>query len=723
MTFQITDLFLEIKIISITLSIVYLFFSIGFFPFIFLKKIKSLYLLIAPSIGLALISNFSVLLSLLGLTSKHIFYISLPFILISIIFQFKYLLNNFHSIFRLIKKNYILLLFPIIFVLVTGIYSRPLITEKFLTTVSMGNLDSFGYNLVSDFFKNHSLKTINKLDELPNINGYMANVEKSNRWGTFLAQSYLSSIFNVQSFQIFYVLSIALTLIILISTVFIFRNLSSYSIPTILFLIISIALNPNFYYLVTQSFLSQLIFINYLLLFPFFINKILKPKKINYLNILITTLFLTAILLNYSEGLIIVFFIIFVYCFLLVLKNNNLFGKIKRLFLILIFTLVINPFSLIWAMKAIIFQSQFVGIAGWSFPYIISLPEMIGLQDVNKNIPELNTLLILNFIIILILLLGIQTKKYHKILISFLLGGLMSIVFFLIIKNNSYAHYKISSSLIPIVSIIFFIGINKIFYQFPNKHKAQFLLMFLIIFTALNIYNSKEAFIKSYTNYASVNSEMRKLKLTKITTNKYYFLTDIPNNYWPTIWASYFQPQKQILSDKNYDVYVSARKPEESFNITTLPILYLSSEKEFIENHFPISEKIMNTNYYNISTFNNLLMFDKGFDNNEYISKNKLFRWMTEEGIIKIFNGKDSSKQLCINLTSFQNNETIQFSLDNKTINKIVVPPINFIKSCFNLKPNTINTLKLTPVDHVRINTSASDPRNLIININNFSFN
>jgi hypothetical protein len=347
---------------------------------------------------------------------------------------------------------------------------------------------------------------------------------------------------------------------------------------------------------------------------------------------------------------------------------------------------------------------------------------MIGLQDVHKNLPELNTTLILNFIIILILLLAIQSKKYQKILLSLLLGGLMSIVLFLIIKNDSYAHYKISSSLIPIVSIIFFIGINKIFFKFPNNHKT-ILLIFLIIFTVINLYNSKESFIKSYTTYASVNSEMRKLRLTNITTNKYYFLTDIPNNYWPTIWASYFQPQKQILSDKNYDVYVSVRKPDESFNITTLPILYLNSEKEFIENHFPISEKIMNTNFYNISTFNNLLMFDKGFDNNEYISKNKLFRWMTEEGVIKIFNGENSSKQLCINLTSYQNNETIQFSLDNKVLNKVIILPLNFTKYCFNLKSNTINTLKLTPIDHIQTNTNPLDTRDLIININNFSFN
>lgn len=699
-----------------------MFFSIGFFPLVFLKKIKSFYLLIAPSIGLALISNFSVLLSLLGLTSKHIFYVSLPFILISIIFQFKYLLNNFHSIFRLIKKNYIILLFPIILVLVTGVYSRPLITEKFLTTVTMGNLDSFGYNLVSDFFKENSLKTINKLDELPNINGYMAGVKKANRWGTFLAQSYLSSIFNVQSFQIFYVLLIALTIIILFSTVFVFHNFFN-NTPSILFLIISIALNPNFYYLITQSFIGQIIFINYLILFPFFVDKSLRQTKASYFNIFIAALFLTTILLDYSEGLVIIFFIIFVYCFLLVLKNNNLFEKIKRLCFILIYTLILNPFSLIWAIQTFISQSKSVGNVGWPFPYKISLPEMIGLQNVHKNLPELDKNLILNFIIMLILLLGIQIKKHQKILISFLLGGLISIVFFLIFKNDSYTHYKITSSLIPIVSIIFFIGINKIFHKFPNNHKTILLLIFLIIFTAINLYNSKESYIKSYTTYTSVNSEMRKLKFTNITTNKYYFLTDIPNNYWPTIWISYFQPQKQILSDKNYDVYVSVRKPTESINITMLPILYLSSEKEFIENHFPISKKNMNTNFYNISTFNNLLTFDKGFDNNEYISKNKLFRWMTEEGIIKIFNGENSSKQLCINLTAYQNNETIQLSLDNKILNKVVVPPIISTESCFNLKSNTVSTLKLTPIDHIQTNTNPLDTRDLIININNFSFN
>ena len=586
------------EIITLSLKIIFILFFVGYgFTSIFLPdKFRKDSLIIIPWLGIVFTILFGVALSFARFPLSQ----GKSLILLTGLILIIYSVIKKRLILTFSKSTLVLGLFTFI-LLIFNLF--PLISKMgFPTTISLGNLDPLSYANVGDFLIKNSLLDGNKIIHFePHLWAVGDLLYYSFRWGSPLFLGFISSLLNVKSYEVYYILmsilfSLTFPLVYLLSTQFYSKK--SYLLMIIIFM--TYGMNSILLYMLYNVFLAQFLFsgvyiLILILLLGYFNEKNKEDFSFNSYDLLIGFC-ISSITSIYPEGLVFVLIPLAIYLAFKLLTNERLTTLIS-LSKILLIIILINPITLGTALSwnyKIFFLTTRTDFIGWERVRYATPFEMTGFYNLfyYKNLPLIFDVFI-SIPVIILFSIGFYKIKNKLLLFSFLLFFLILYFFYRFIYPNYYAHLKTVSLMVFIFSGIFSVGVLQSLKIINNK----IVLLILIIFMSfLSIRSAHRTMSQLYYHQRSVDKKL--ISLEELNNNKkikeVFFTSDVflgDYDLWKRLWQEYLLNNKKIITKTNF-----TSETEDSIKKTKLVL----SEKGFTEfgNKKIIYKKIIWENQY-----------------------------------------------------------------------------------------------------------------------------
>lgn len=555
----------EIFIFIIKILFILYFCGYGLTALFLPERLRKDSFFIIPWLGIIFSVLLGVLLTMLKIPLNTGKYLILAAASVLLLYSFvkKKIITEFS------KKTIIISLLTLV-ILLFNLF--PLLAKPgFPTTISLGNLDPISYTNVGEYLINNSYAEGSKPVLLhPHLTAVGDLLFYSYRWGSPMLLGLISSLLNIRSYAIYYILitlffSLTFPLVFLLA-----KSFYSKKENTLLILIfLTYGMNSILLYMLYNVFFAQFLFSGIFILSLYFFNNYLQDrklhsKKFNHYDLLIS-ICLSATTTVYPEG------IIFVGVPLVIFFIFKFFTK-ERINVLLIFfkigvlTILINPItlgtSIIWNFKVFLLTTK-TSFIGWEKIRYATPFEITGFYNLFYYQNLLSYIDLLTSIpVVLISIFGLIKIKNKIFMTSYLI--IFGLFYFLyrFIYLNYYTHLKTVSFMLFLFSIIFSIGLIEIFNLIKNK-KIQLLIM--LIFLVLSLRSAYRTMIQLYYHQRIVDKKI--LSLIELNNNKKInkvFLTSdvILGQYdlWKRLWQEYILNNKKIITLTNYTSNIDKAK-------------------------------------------------------------------------------------------------------------------------------------------------------------------
>jgi hypothetical protein len=536
-------------------------------------------LFIFPAVGFAFIIWLATLCSLIGFGTDKSLYIIFVLIILLIIIGYKKNLikekdysnicleeekdsnltidkKKYYHIFEDFLKDHenIILLLILLFGIV--ISAMPIILNGLLTTFSAGNPDPIIYVSVAKYLMAHGYTVAPTVvqNQPLSVLIYGELTGGQTRPGTFLILSVMSSLFKLDPYQLFSILSaVVYSLIGPLVYYFTFKCINASRIVSIIAALI-VMINCNLLWVVYYGFAGQLasypLYFIILILFMMNLEKEKKLSGVEYIKnniplFLILGLTLSAVYSVYAESAFLLLAILF-----LISVPYLVLGNMKPIIMIIcmIFvSFVFAPHLIIPTVK--VMMNTVSTRPGWDLPKYALLTEAMGIYPM-KLWDKINNIysIIISVIILYIILIKNQNKIFIVLSVLLPLGFLL--IWQGIVEHYSYGYFKSLTIYLPYIVIFFTVGLVEIIINnkvTSNKAGAKYLsyiskafalaCLFMILATGLfTTYNVSKYNLMLDQNIIDLGSINRILPPDQ---SIYMEAPDI-QNYWPQVWAVYF---------------------------------------------------------------------------------------------------------------------------------------------------------------------------------------
>lgn len=555
---------MEIIILLIKIFSVLFFVGYGFTAIFIPEKLRPNAFWLAPWFGIILTAVIGVILSLLRIPL-----IQAKYIIIAIAATF-FLWSVFNKK-RLLYLTKETLLISLLTVTCLIFNLFPLLTRAgFPTTISLGNLDPIAYVHTGDFLINHTVYEGGKyIQYKPGSAATVDLIGYWSRWGSPMVLGFVSSIFNLRSYQtysilitLFFVLSFPVVYIL--SKQFIEKE-RSYLLLFLIFL--TYGFNSTILYMLYNVFFAQFaflgIFITSLILLHSYFSD--KKKLIGFNNYdLLISLCLSALTAIYLEGLLFIIAPLLLFVTAKLLQKN--FTYIIYLAKIIVLTFIFNPISFGNALRsnyAIFISTTKTATIGWekiryALPY-----EMIGIYNLyySRNLPVFIAI-ILSLIIIGIMLVGLFKIKQKLFTVSFMVFFAFLYLMFAFVFKNYFTYHRAVTYTLFIIPILFSCGVLTIISFWKSK------ILVITIMTVISLLSFRSSYRTIYQLYWHPRIvDQSLISLSELNNNKNFdtpfYTSDIflgEYNLWKRLWQEYFLKDKRIVSRQNYPVEIESMK-------------------------------------------------------------------------------------------------------------------------------------------------------------------
>jgi len=598
------------------------------------------------------------------------------------------------------------------------------------TTISLGNGDPVDYGLVGDFLKSHSIAQLPKLNPDYPITFRISDLLAPGvRPGTWLVLALFASLVHQQTYQVF---SIALAIFFALTPalISIFTLEATKSQWAGLITLGMSVFNINLLYFNYHGFAAQILGQGCLIIAFLLIYLSEDKVKGNLRNYIIPLgLTVSSLFTLYPE--ITPFLIIpsfFYFAFKLIINCRNPLNLLKKLGLISVVTVLIDPFGFWYGFRyAWLASSQPVG---WSMPRWAWPIDMVGLLNIHSDTTQSFWLFIVSLPVIGLLALGIIRLKNKPFWVAILVVTLGVLVWLRLFRQYSYGYYKTIGFLSFFIIITFASGLMAFMGEYmPRKFKQQrFEYLFIGVVLLLNALAVLPTFKQISVNHLSVTPELVELSaISKWVKDKKVFVE--LNHHWDESWATIFLNQADIRTGlvnqdrgtrffgANYlfskvekgGLYV-AQNWHDGF-IDTDELVWSNAVYSLIN---PSSSKPKDKNI-NIQLGENWWSLEKWMVEP---SESKAFRWMKQDAVIEVENRftQPTTAKLRIKFIPLLPKTTIDVYLNKSILDTITIAgtPKNYsVYFCLSQGYNKIRF-------HVREGTKKSpgDYREIALGVN-----
>lgn len=444
----------------------------------------------------------------------------------------------------------------LIAILITGsilFLIRPLIKiSNSSTTISFGNNDIIAYVVGSDYLINNSIqKTIYDPNAI-NVNDIILGPF---RFGPTILYSFFAFIFNLEPYQVTYILQAAIYPLVAPLIYILIRLIYKKTYVGLLLSFFITVFNVNLLYMFYHNFFPHIIFrgtLCFILIFLLlYFDRIKSKKNKVFFNIydLIISVGLIAAFFSYQEAMVI--FLIFplsAYIIILSIIKKN-FSYIEKLIRIGFITLIIGMQSVIYSFSFLFYLISFLNqnsVIGWQL-FRSKIPfanpfEALGFYSIHEFLPLPNLISIfLSFMVTFIIIIGISKSK-HKLLLTILLTYYALILLrSWFITPNFFNYGRALSYSLPIFIILFSVGLLCLLEK--NKKIKIFFLTTLIALELFSAYKLNQRFIREGFSVDKAYLTLKNIQTNKNIINKPLYLEyDLDSNLplWNYLWTRYF---------------------------------------------------------------------------------------------------------------------------------------------------------------------------------------
>ena len=527
-------------LLTITLTF---FLGIGI-SFYFLPKrlsTSSYSIFILPWISITAIIFILVITNLLGFTI-HQTAIQITIILSCI------------SIYVILKHRVIL--FPrsitiIVIIAIVGFnlllnLSPLLVKEKFMTTISLGNLDGTVYAIIGDYLKDHTI--LDSLHEKKLVETREL-LFTDYRWGTSVLISYFIEIFNLKGYQFVYILISILFSFFTLLIPLLFHSLFKPSRFILIVSVIFVAFNTNLLYTLYHGFFGQILYSGLYLLFLIIYTDFIRNKSITKSEEktdILAAFILTTIYFTYQEGILFVILPVAIYLITQIISERN-FNIIKSHIRFIFVLLITNSISLMHNMRFNLLMFSFhedKRAIGWqlireSQNYASPL-ELLGIHNLYLANPlPIYITILFSIPVILILMYGLLNLKESKFTVITFIVYILVIFQTSIYNPHFFLYFRVTALFLPVLFILFSGGLDLM----SKKYKIPSLAVILIMVSVI-LWNAKIFNFYFRSNYLAVRQEvtileeLKRFQFTEPIYTENYFDTSLTR--WEEIWIKYF---------------------------------------------------------------------------------------------------------------------------------------------------------------------------------------
>ncbi|MFR1904957.1 MAG: hypothetical protein ACLS28_03855 [Clostridium neonatale] len=652
------------KIIIFAVLLLSIFFIAGISVLKFLKldestNEKNEYVYIAPLIGVILIICLTQILNIIF----NVKLISTIYIIITPILLYKIRKNIIEYFKIILEKKFILF---IIFLAII-ILAYPAVRKNQLLSINKSNNDLIFYLSSMDWLLEHSIRE--KVNFSPEFPFYScANyIITTTRFGFDILGSLIMGIFNIESYQIFFILSVVSVIIASLSFYFLAIRGLNISNRVANIMILFIMFSGNWLNLISYEYGPQILGIGLLSGFIATIFMLYNENEYNKIKWLVS-LFIAGTATVYAEFASYMFIIYIIFACLAILKKSYL--KIKMAIEAGIVSLFINPIGMYIAFKFNINILKQVSESSASidayngvimpFKRIISKFTSIfiygnnyfsndKMNDISIYTQISNILSYIIFIVLIIFFIYKLVKKKDKNKPIVILITAFFIVYWIYFRWNgiAYGEYKHLTSIVPFIVVFFMYALNKANIKFYQS----ILIISLIYSVGTGIMYSRYYYNSAYY----YDEELVELRdevehnysdfTIGIDSNSYerchaivYALKDVKVNIKTT--SSYFNMfQKFDIEDTKYEIKdVMDNGQIDQLDILSENVVWKNNKFAIIENKekvFPINFEYVLTNEYLINgeiKDNQRIINENGVSYGPYVNLEKGEYSITIEG-------------------------------------------------------------------------------------------
>ncbi|OGK46875.1 hypothetical protein A3A93_06485 [Candidatus Roizmanbacteria bacterium RIFCSPLOWO2_01_FULL_38_12] len=572
----------------------------------------------------------------------------------------------------------------------------PLIRRHgFMTTVSMGNNDAIVYTLPPDFLTNYSLQENFYLDTSYGVSGIL---DSGYRWGPAVIESFFLYLFNLQGYQLTYVLQVILYALSIPLAYILLQQLFKKSTMSLIILAIMFTFNANMLYMVYHVFFGQVIFwglsLSILILLFSYLDILEKSKKNSVLYEVSLGTASVVFFLTYHEPAILIFAPLLIYLTYLFIRNKEPL-HLKTILKIGFIALLLGSVSIINAV-AIDFLQSFGSDPdakiGWELfrtrvPYANPF-EMVGFWSIHNFEPlPIFLAIILSLVIVSIFVYGFIRLKKNDLLLCYINLFLFFVIWMGPIKKNFFAYNRAVTYTLPLFLIIFTIGLTEL----SKKGKVIKLIIFssliLIIFSGIKL---NKRFLREH---ASVDKSYISLQELPSDINEPIYVEENINQslqHWRNIWVSYFiypQIKNSRFPMKFINNEYALRVPSGGLVMIAKPV------RRFQPTNVLITEKVWGNEYYMLGRICN----DKNclLKSSEDLSKIEMGKsayedsllikgWSVKEGgdtrwsnnkvtTLRLVAGNNNVQSLALETFSLSNDQHIQVFVNEESVGKKMI--------------------------------------------------
>lgn len=723
------------QLFIVFLSIISILFIFGFgvTNIILPTKLKNYKVVLIPWVGLGFCGMVSIYFSLIGIAANISSFIVC---FLSIVLGVIAIKRKLFKVSDLINKNNLFLFIILLLGFISS--SIPLIFSKSpLTAIAAGNNDIVIYSMVSKSLIHNGIY---------NLDSNIFNFAKLHgRWGTYLMPSIISTLFNLEVYQVIYILFAIINSLLSFTVFFMAQLLFKISKKISLIISFIYVINSNIIYILLNNFFAQILFTGFMIITSAIaFSALSEPDEYiseeNKLSLFLAFFTLAAIS-SYPEGIPYLVLPIIFYALWKLIFSQYKYFIVRLIVKTFLLTIIMNPIVVYVSIKQVIVASS--QNVGWDIP-ILNLYELIGFLNAHVSIfHNLNifTILLLNFMVFIILVFGFLISNHKGYITVTILLSILVVSWLYIGRHFNYGIFKTFCLNIHTILILFCIGIFNILEIIQNKVKIfskskLFLenviysgLIMLIIISSLPLTLKMISIVKENKN-GVVNEQLAQLELINDNKDITEINLDIglSAGYWNQLWSMYFLNQKKlnIITESNgYFPQLKVNSPKKG-------VLFLSEnlQDSFLKKCSPLYEKAENiflkNSLFTLKYSGDVEMFSgKGFWGKEK-ANNLVYSWVDDVGDITLMNFYSKDEDYVLTGTAWIGpgcsypTRAVDVYLNNKLVDTIkIVNTIKFISNLHGLEygknelkfvaREKVDTVPLLNGDTRRINFALSE--------------
>lgn len=551
--------FLVLLVILVTLGL-FIYVGYGLGRFLISKRFDNYFWFIVPFIGISIIVAISEIIGFFGFGAK-ITLIALM-VLATVCNLLAYKLRPAQP--YLYHKN--LLIFILIFVLLA---SFPLFYQDKLLTVG-NNGDAISYVSVTDYLSDNGSVLPNDTSLRPFPTLVLNVLASGTRLGPMYIQGLVDIVLGMKAYQTFTIISNLFFGLSLISSWLFGRNVLKLKKTSVFLVPLFLGINNLLLWASYDNFIAQMMANAFLPLIIIFLFRAFSSHK-EYKDLIITGIFIAALMSIYPETFVYVFLILSIYILLnFIWKKFNLFDVGKVLGIIAVISTVFNPIAfyrfLIFVQQKLSsteFASEGARKTAGNIGYFLPISEIFGITPhkpiVPYNIPgiiEPLILLLIIFCLIVIILKIATSKKSDRIILISLLCPFILTALFNLYLTFPYGYFKTLS-----FAVIFFILAFLKGQQDLYIHNITFRPVLRVGICALliaNVLSYSAVVARTAVSPMSLKTEFIELERISnfVGRDKVLFVDQYPPSA-QQMWVNYFLKDPKIVLPKAIGYYGS----------------------------------------------------------------------------------------------------------------------------------------------------------------------